>query len=167
MNKLKSFLFHLIFWGIPLACAIGIAALVYPRPIYILGAFGGAFIGFIISTIVVVMSFPSITKEQTSSDTSRTLNSVSDAPVITKPYVDKYTKEKVDADKQTEGLRAPESPCSVCGKPGSFYNYPNMPVSDFFCDECSPGIVIKPLHVIFYLALLIGMGWLIYKWFFN
>lgn len=154
----KDFLFHLIFWGVPLACAISIAALIYPKPTYILGAFGGALLGFIISISLVVIFFDRTTEEETSSDT---------AFPIKPPYTDKYRKEIRDSAKQTEGLMASEAPCSICGKPGFFYNYPNMPVSDFFCEEHTPGMVITPLHWLFFLVILIGIGWLVYTWFFN
>ncbi|TNF53490.1 hypothetical protein EP227_05850 [bacterium] len=57
--------------------------------------------------------------------------------------------------------------CSVCGKPGYVQQIPGVPVSDCFCDEHAPRGVIKPLHVLIILSLFIGIGWLMYIWFFD
>ena len=79
------------------------------------------------------------------------------------------TQSKEDADTSNNDPRDFDCRCSVCGKPGYVQQIPNVPVSDCFCDEHSPDDVFYPFTYVLpliMLGLLIGIGWLIYRWLF-
>jgi len=55
-----------------------------------------------------------------------------------------------------------DGPCSVCGKPGYVQSLPGVPVSSCYCDEHVSDFVLKPISFVFFLILLVFLGWLIY-----
>jgi len=172
---------------VPLACAIGVAWLGYPNPwLYIPGAFVGAFIGVIIGVMILAGSKPGRTGKKTKKEEyeekeeegrRRIGKEISITPEKEEEVEGRrigkeisIAQSKEDADTSNNDPQDFDLRCTVCGRPGYVQPLPNAPISlDCFCDEHSsddvfyPSIYVFPLFV---LGLLIGIGWLIYRWIF-
>ena len=79
-------------------------------------------------------------------------------------------KKRLRTSREKEDLTKPrefDGPCSVCGKPGYVQNLPGVPASACFCEDHVPRGTIQPIHILIALGLLLGLGWLIYTFFFK
>jgi DNA-directed RNA polymerase subunit RPC12/RpoP len=74
---------------------------------------------------------------------------------------------KPQEKKPLRTLQEFDGPCSVCGKPGYVRQIPGVSASACFCRDHVPSGTFRPIHIFIVLALLVGLGWLMYTLFLS